>query len=255
MPERAVLIRTAAASTSVFFILDPAFRPRYQSRMADEHSDPAASTPQTRGQPSTNLTPAAPDIEIIKARFAEQFERIHRLASFQHRGLYGDRRDDAIAETIARTWKAYRDKALAGEDTVPLLGKMVMYAALHVRAENRLAGKKSGDVLSRITSDVHDYHVTSLPHSDDEEVAGEVRDALADHVTGPAEEGTFNADYEAFLKSLTEKERDLTELLRSGLTMSDIARLKGVSNAAVQDMRKTVARKWDELFGAEERGR
>ncbi len=71
-----------------------------------------------------------------------------------------------------------------------------------------------------------------------------------------AAEAILNADYEAFLETLTDKERELTESLRSGLNMSDVARMRGTSNAAVQDMRKTVARKWDEYFQeAEERSR
>ena len=234
------------------------FLPRYlPSLMTRSATDLTELTPPDTmpDRPALMLPPSDRHPEAIQARFLEQYPRIHQLASFQHRRLHGDPRDEAIAETIARTWKAYLEKALSGLDPTLLLKSMVHYAALHVRAEKRIAGTYTGDVMSRANRTQHNYQIAQLPTSDDEETAGEVRKALRLRGTNPAEQAILNVDYEAFVATLTDKERGVMESLKAGLNLSDIARQRGISHAAVQDMRKTLARKWDEHFHDEPRSR
>jgi DNA-directed RNA polymerase specialized sigma24 family protein len=195
------------------------------------------------------VPPNASDLDPIQARFTELYPRIHRLASIQHRRLHGDQHDDAVGETIAWAWKLYRKKALVGEDPDPLLGHMVRFAAGHVRAGKLLGRSEARDVLSRLTRGQGNYRVASLPHADDEEASAAVRGALRHRVPGPAEEAACRIDYADWLATLTDKQRAVAAGLEAGLNLTEIAQQHGVTKAAVQAMRSTMARKWDERFG------
>jgi FixJ family two-component response regulator len=74
---------------------------------------------------------------------------------------------------------------------------------------------------------------------------------LRDLRPGPAEEAAFHLDYADWLATLSDKQRTVAEDLASGLNMSEVAARRGVSHAAVQDMRKTLARKWEEHEGGD----
>jgi hypothetical protein len=190
------------------------------------------------------------ELESIQQSFRERFADIEKLAHAQHRHLHGDRHDDAVSETLARTWYAYSKMAQQGQDPAPLLSSMVRYAAKHVRAGKLLGRNESRrDLLSRFAREKADYFVTSLPHADDEEAASEVRDSLADRLASPAEEAITNVDYQAWLTGLSEKQREVALGLADGLNPTDIAHKRGVSKASVQQIQNTLARKWEEFHG------
>jgi DNA-directed RNA polymerase specialized sigma24 family protein len=214
--------------------------------------------------PNDNQQPATMDGPLPKptddplvakadALFIEHYDRIHDLAVKQHWRLHGHTKDEAIQETLAFTMKAFRDLTQRGADPEMLLPNVVRFAGKRWYDHARFAGNLSAkDALSRKGRRRNGHFVTSLPHSDEDEVAGEVRDAMRARAAGPAEQAILKADYEAFLDSLPPKQRKVTEALEAGLSMSEIAEQRGVSNAAVQDCRKTVARKWTERQGYEE---
>ena len=133
---------------------------------------------------------------------------------------------------------------------MPLTGQIVDFAARRVRAGRRFAGKVPvQDALSADARRRHDYFVTSLPHADDDEVASEVRDALAGHAASPADEAICKADYESWLASLSERQREVALGLASGLNMTEVAQQRGVSKASVQQVRATLSDRWDEFHG------
>jgi hypothetical protein len=203
----------------------------------------------TDAPPPTVHLPA-PDIEAIKAGFEAHYPRVHRIATLQHRGLHGDQHEDAVADTIALAWRAYRRMALKGGHPDRLVGPITRYSAMHVRNGQLLTGKPPvHEVMSRLSRRRHGHFVTGLPSSEDEEAAAAVHDALRHRGPGPAEEAACRVDYADWLATLSEKQRALAEDLASGLSMSEVAERRGVSHAAVGDMRKTLARKWDEREG------
>jgi hypothetical protein len=141
-----------------------------------------------------------------RAAFTEALPKIRALAHTFHRGLHGDLHDEAVAETEAFAWKAFRDLMARGRDPVPLPGKITEFAAGRARCGTRFAGKvRVRDALSPESRRRHGYSVTSLPQGDDDQVADEVRDALG--VRGPshAEEAIPPVDFEACLDGMNEK--------------------------------------------------
>jgi RNA polymerase sigma factor (sigma-70 family) len=194
-----------------------------------------------------------PLVAEADALFVKHYDRIRHLAAKQHRRLYGHTKDEAIQETLAFTMKAFRDLTQRGADPEALLANVVRFASQRWYDHARFAGNLSAkDVLSRKGRGKNGHFVTSLAHSEDEEVAAEVRDAMRSRGAGPAEQAIVNADYEAFLDSLSPKQREITEALETGMNLPEIAEQRGVSASAVQDCRKTIARKWTERAGYEE---
>ena len=74
-------------------------------------------------------TPAAPPftphadldaetLELARAAFTQALPRIHRLAHAFHGRLRGDSHDEAVSETEAFAWKAFRDLAAQGPRSV-----------------------------------------------------------------------------------------------------------------------------------------
>lgn len=189
--------------------------------------------------------PLAPDPETLtaaQAAFEEHYPDIERRARLQHRKLRADTRDDAAAETIGWVWKAFRRMSLEGRDPVPLLPQMIRYAAGHVRAGKLIGRSESNDVLSRSGREKGGHSVGGLSGADGEAVE------LRARVPGPAAEAITAMDWRAFLDTLTPKERALADGLVEGYSMAEIAEKRGVSKAAIGDMRNTVARKY-EAFG------
>jgi DNA-binding NarL/FixJ family response regulator len=119
---------------------------------------------------------------------------------------------------------------------------MVRFAAGHVRAGKLLGRSESRDVLSRFACE-EGHCVTALPGSCHEDAPN----TLASRIPGPAAEAITAMDWKAFLDTLTPKERALADGLAEGSRMAEIAQQRGVSKAAVGDMRNTLARKWSDF--------
>jgi hypothetical protein len=182
--------------------------------------------------------------------FTAAVETIRNKAGFYFRHLPADQREDAVAETEAFALKGFRILMAQGRDPAPLAGKIAEFAARRVRFGTRFAGKVPvRDVLSADSRRRHGYHVTSLPHGDEDPVAAEVRDALGRGGPSPAEEAVTRLDYEAWLDGLDEKYRAVAEGLASGLNQSEVAQRRGVSKGRVQQMAARLETSYDEFHG------
>src|SRR5262249_51846835 len=77
--------------------------------------------PDARPAPRDNPSPDCVGIEGVQAAFEKHHDQVASLARLQHRRLYGDVLDDAVAETVGWAWKLFRKTALDGGDAVALL--------------------------------------------------------------------------------------------------------------------------------------
>jgi hypothetical protein len=202
--------------------------------------------------PSSTFPPEV--IAQADAAFTGAAMDIERFAHYFHRRARGHLHEELVAETTAFTWRGFLTLIAEGRDPVRMLPHVVDYAARHVKAGRRFAGKVPiQDALSPEAGRRDGYFVRSLPHHDKEVAAGEVRDALRSRVPGPAEEAICRADWADFLKTLSPIQRSVAEGLESGLNLTEIAEQRGVSKTAAADCRATIARKWDERAGAKSR--
>jgi hypothetical protein len=188
----------------------------------------------------------------VRQSFGLVLPKIEGLASAQHSRMHGERKDEAIAETVALAWKAYRDLALRGRNTEPLLGKIVEFSAKRVRSGGRLVGMHPvGDVMSPTARFRHDYSVGSLPLSE-EPAAPEIVDALSDDGGSPAELAAFRIDLEEWLSRLDQRHRTVAKQLLSGLNTVEVARLHKVTRTMIYHLRCDLLDDWQRFHNEED---
>ena len=193
----------------------------------------------------------APDLADIQRDFTDALPRIEGLAS-AYLGFMQRDKEDAVAEVVALSWRAYQDLALRGQDVVRLLGKIVEFAAKRVRCGRGLTNiNPARDVLSQVARFTHRHVISTLPTGDDE-TAPEVIEALRDH-RSPADQAVMRTDYEAWIERLDDYRRDVAEKLASGLNTADVAKTRGVSRARIAQIRVQLIREWERFNGSEAR--
>lgn len=202
--------------------------------------------PAVASREAETCTNCGPDIETIKARFAAQFPRIQQMVSRQHYKLYGDMRDEAVADTLAFAWRYYRNMAMEGGNPDRVLGSIIRFSAKHVRAGKKIGRSPDAeDVLNQ----TGEHSVRYLPHHQEDKAAKEAHAAVRSRLPDPADEAISDLDYRAFLDSLSPNDRNLAESLVAGQNMSDVAKERGVSHQAIHDRRKKMAKKWADRTG------
>ena len=170
------------------------------------------------------------------------------LASAQHCRLRRERKEEAVAETVAIAWSEYRKLALAGRDVVRLLGKIVEFAAMRVRCGRGLTNPEPiRDIMSARARFRHGYRINSLPVGE-EETAPEVADAMGEE-DSPADRAVLNADFEAWLETLDGTRREVAELLASGLNTVDVGKRRGVTRARIHQLRCDLIAEWERFHG------
>src|ERR1043165_2572890 len=120
-------------------------------------------------QPETSI---APDVlaEMQRGYLAE-LDRILRVIHFRLRHISEERKEDAIEEALALSWKAYRILFLKGRQVGPLVQKIAEYSARRVRCGRGLTNiNPLRDVMSDTSRHRHDYAIGSIHPSDDGEV-------------------------------------------------------------------------------------
>ncbi len=191
------------------------------------------------------------DLADIQQSFADAYPRIEGLASAQHCRLRGERKEEAVAETVAIAWSEYRKLALAGRDVVKLLGRIIEFAAMRVRCGRGLTNPEPiRDVMSSRTRFRHRYSIASMPLSDREDANPEILDAMRGEGS-PADQAVVNVDFEEWLETLDDRRREIAEKLASGLNTVDVGRQRGVTRAAIHWVRKDLIASWDEFHAGD----
>ncbi len=185
-------------------------------------------------------TPSRADIIAEAQRsFAEALPRIEGLAGAYLRMPRSERKDEAVAEVVALSWKGYLDLSLRGENVEKLLGKIVWFAAQGVRSGRGLVGQPSiNDVMSPRARFHHGLHSV-----------GEPRDHERTDNTSPVEQAATNVDFGEWLNTLPAKRREIALALTSGLNSTDVGKLRGVTRAAIYLDRLGLKDSWDEFHG------
>lgn len=190
----------------------------------------------------------------VRESFAQALPRIEGMASAYLGMRHGDRKDEAIAEVVAISWKEYRQLALRGRAVEKLLGKIVWFAAKSVRSGRRLVGSHPiGDVMSPRARFRHGYSVGTLPHGG-EEANPEAIDALRTRTAeSPEIAAAFRVDLEEWLKGLGGRERRVARQLLAGSNGAEVARRHGVSRTMIYFIRRDLRADWEEFHHTQDR--
>jgi hypothetical protein len=200
------------------------------------------------------MAPPAPLASLghLQARFLELLPRIegHARARFRHLRCPG-RRADAVAETIAVSWRWYVRLAARGRDAAPFVGALALLASRHVRSGRRLCGQEhSKDALSALAQQRHGFVAQALPGHDTGGAGNEALDALRDNtMTPPPEQAAFRIDFPLWLIALGERRGKIAQDMVVGHTTQEVAALHGVSQGRISQMRRELHDDWQRFHG------
>lgn len=183
----------------------------------------------------------------IQDRFEQELPQFKKVLRSRLRRLGEEAREEAVAESLAICWRDYLNLHLKGRNPGPLVNKIAEFAAKSVLCGARLIGEHTvKDVMSPTCRHRHGHTVQSTPQSDDEETAPEVLEALHAREASPADQATFNVDYQDWLAGLAPKERKVASQFASGLNTVEVGERHGFTGGWGSLMRSRLRADWEE---------
>jgi hypothetical protein len=208
--------------------------------------------------------PRHTDTAALHRHFLDMLPRIerHALIYFRHVPCR-QRRDDAVAEALALSWRWYLRLVERGKDMSTFVSTLATYAAKAVNCGRRLCGQeKAKDVLSPLAQRRHSFVVETLsgcvqvPH---DKLYGEVggqrqidsfEERLRDNTrTPPDEQAAFRIDFPAWLRRLSQRNRRLARDMADGYRTKELARKYGTSQARISQLRREFMEDWRKFTG------
>jgi hypothetical protein len=209
---------------------------------------------------------ATPDLSLshLHAAFLSILPRIELHAHIYFRGIQcPQRKDDAVAETVAISWRWFVRLVEQGKDPVSFPMMLATYAARAVKCGRRLCGQAKGkDVFSPLAQQRHSFTVEPLPHSTattHEERYSAVRgqrqqdafeERLRDNTQTPVpEQVSFRIDFPDWLVTLTPRERQMVGAMADNERTMDIGKRFELSPARISQMRRELHNDWRRFLG------
>jgi hypothetical protein len=206
--------------------------------------------------------------ESLGDRFLMLLPRIELHARIYFRFLPHDRKDEAVAETVALAWHWFLRLTERGKDVTQFVSALASYAARAVLSGRRLCGQlPSKDVLSEVAQRRHGFTVQALPQSTRhpfEELYTSVQgqrhiDALDEMLrdntaTPPPDQAAFRIDFAAWRRTRTQRDRRLMADLMLGERTSHVSRKYGITAGRVSQLRREFHDDWVRYSGADADG-
>ena len=192
-----------------------------------------------------------PSIEGLHAGFLAILPRVelHTQVFFRHLKC-PHRKEDAVQEVVAISWKWYLRATAKGKDVGAFVSTLAGYAARHVKNGRRLCGQeKSKDALSPLAQTRHSFVVASLPESSTLD-GNPLDEALHDNTRSPVpDQVCFRLDFPAWLNTLSERDKLVVGDLMAGERTLDVADKHGLSPARVSQLRREFMDGWQRFCG------
>jgi hypothetical protein len=195
-------------------------------------------------------------IEGLHAGFLAILPRVelHAQVFFRHLKC-PHRKEDAVQEVVAISWKWYVRATAKGKDVNEFVSTLASFAVRHVKNGRRLCGQeRSKDALSSLAQARHGFATASLP--DGSSLDGNPLDvALHDNMRSPVpDQVCFRLDFPCWLNTLTERDRRVVEDLMAGERALDVATKHGLSPARVSQLRREFMTGWERFCGDRDPG-
>jgi hypothetical protein len=194
---------------------------------------------------------SAVSLTIDHRSFEAALPTINRVARYCFRHHKPQDREEALAETHACAWKAWRGLLQRGKDPVAVgVSGIAGYAVRHTlngrRVGNRHCGRSARDVYHPRVQEACGFRLVSLDREIDPVLSEDAwKEWLCeDNRCSPADEAVFRVDFAAWLASLPERKRQIAEWLSEGHETGLVARWLGVTPAAVSQTRTWLAGSW-----------
>jgi hypothetical protein len=183
-------------------------------------------------------------------QFIAHLPAVDNAARYAFRRRRRQDREEALAEARAAAWSAWHGLIRKGKDPVEVGVTGIANNAIRNirqgrRIGNRTCGRGAMDVQHpRVRRDLG-LRVVSFAELAGPQV-GSWRDWLAeDNRVSPADQAIFHLDYQAWLGGLPERKRRVAELLAVGHEGLVVARLVGIAQSRVSQLRGELAGSWE----------
>ena len=177
-------------------------------------------------------------------RLLPEIEKRLRLAFSQ---LTGEEKDEAIQEATCNACRAYALLVRRGRTNVATARSLARFAAAHYRVGRRVGGSLNvNDVCSEYCRYRRGVRLERLDRRDRE---GWREVLVEDRTVTPAELAASRIDYPAFLASLSRRHRRIAEALASGESTGGVARLSGLSEGRISQLRREFYLAWQRFHG------
>lgn len=191
------------------------------------------------------------DLNALQTSFLSILPRIeaHGQVYFRHVKC-PVRREDAIAEMVALSWKWVRRLVEQGRNPFRFVSAIASFAAKAVRSGRRLCGQeRAKDVMSPRAQQLHSFAVTKLPDystlSDNP-----LSDALSDTTQMPPDElAAFRNDFQAWLASLADRKRQIACDMAMSERTIDLANKHKMSAGRISQLRREFMSDWNRFTG------
>ena len=161
--------------------------------------------------------------------------------------------EELVQDATAIAAKLLHNAEQAGKQVTA--GNVAYYTILHMKSGRRSHGHSNADVLGSATQ----LNGRSSPCSFDEPVHEEselgeeftVNDVLSFDDEDPGQKAARKLDWEFFLASLTDRERQVVEFLLAGDHLSELARKLCLDRSTIQNSKNRLAVKVLDYMGAD----
>jgi hypothetical protein len=194
-------------------------------------------------------------LTLLQRQFEAALPSMANTISHHFRNWPARLRADAVADTRAAIWAAFLSLARRGRDPLEIgatgiAGRCCLYTKTGRKIGNRNRGRACLDVLDHRARRRLGIQILSLDQ--DNELASETwREWLAeDHRTRPCDAAAFRLDFGRWMaEELPERKRQMAELLAEGHETGAVARMLGVTPAAVSQSRAWLESSWRAFQG------
>lgn len=168
--------------------------------------------------------------------FESRIGEIVGLASRHFRALRPEAREEAVQNTIALAWKYYLSLKKRGKDSdEKIFRSMIFWAIRHTKQGRLLQGQGPQDILDRRSGEkvVENFDLNSFVGR-----SATIPDTVA-----------FRIDTEAFLSTLSPRQRSLSLDLGFGMLTSQASLKYCVTAGSISQFRARFKRRHSEFFG------
>jgi hypothetical protein len=185
------------------------------------------------------------------AGFLAILPAIERHAQIAFRHLDPETKAEAVAEAVAAALVSYVNLVKRGLGHRAFPSTVAHYAVNHVRNGRHVGGHENNtDVLSRSARRRRGFRVRSLNGCDWDQ--GPWREALLEDQRTPIpDQAAFRIDLPEWLRTLTQRDRQVAEMLATGEKTSKVAEKFGLSWGRISQIRQELHTAWNRFHGEE----
>ena len=159
------------------------------------------------------------------------------------------RKQELLAEMAGIGWRWFVRLVRRGKNVLKFVGRLAVYAARAISSGRRVCGReRARDAMSASTQHKRGFVVGGLPEVGDP--LGPIAEALRDNTVSPVpDQVAFRVDFAAWRRKRTERDRRIIDSMVTGESTTRLARLFGVSQARISQLRREYCTDWHTYCG------